>query len=176
VRRQLDPWARTATVAFQRGDVAAAVKAYDANGAFAFVPDRVAAVTAVADAVMASGDQFNRSAKPATQIVLAHRNDDILALNTVIHERRAAAGLLGPDVAVATAKGDRMMAPVVVSEKRRSSDRDRSEIGPEIRRDRAGVEQRPRHNHCDQRWRFRQRRGDRPGSDGGHRRRQDRHV
>jgi Ti-type conjugative transfer relaxase TraA len=110
VRRQIDPWARAATVAFQRGDIAAAVKAYDAHGAFAFVPDRIAAVTAVADAVMASRDQLNRSGKPATQIVLAHRNDDILALNTVIHERRAEAGLLGPDVTVATTNGDRLMA------------------------------------------------------------------
>ena len=42
--------------------------------------------------------------------MLAHRNDDILALNTVIHERRAEAGLLGPDVAVTTTNGDRTMA------------------------------------------------------------------
>jgi Ti-type conjugative transfer relaxase TraA len=110
VRRQLAPWAREATIGFQRGHVEAAVKAYAANGAFAFVPDRIAAVTAIADAVMASREQLNTSKQPATQIVLAHRNDDILALNTVIHERRAEAGLLGPDVAVETTKGARMMA------------------------------------------------------------------
>jgi Ti-type conjugative transfer relaxase TraA len=109
VRRQYEPWARAATIAFERGQVADAVAAYAAHDAVQFAPDRLAAATALVEAYMADLDKPARNGGAATQIVLAHRNDDILTLNTAIQERRAAAGQLGPLVGVETVKGPRQI-------------------------------------------------------------------
>ncbi len=110
VRRQHDAWARKATVAFQRGQVEEAMQAYVTHGAVQFSDTRLEAAAALVEQYIAALGRPSRSGQPGSQIALAHRNDDILLLNTAIHERRAAAGHLGPDIAVSTTKGERVIA------------------------------------------------------------------
>ncbi len=110
VRRQHDDWARAATIAFQRGDVTAAVDAYAAQNAITFAPDRVDAAQALVKAYLDGQALPNRNGRPGTQVALAHRNDDILLLNTAIHEGRGQLGQLGDDVTLETRRGPRKIA------------------------------------------------------------------
>jgi Ti-type conjugative transfer relaxase TraA len=110
VRRQKAEWARAATVAFQRGQVDNALSAYATHGAIVFKPDRLSAATSLVEAYLERLAGRTDQAAVSAQIALAHRNDDVLALNTALHERRAALGHLGSDTTIATTNGSRSMA------------------------------------------------------------------
>jgi len=103
VYRQNDDWARAATVQFQRGLVSEAMTAYNANGGIIETKDRGAAVAQlVADYLETSA-----TAPLHTMLALAHRNDDILAINTAIQDRRRVDGKLGEPVMIETRGGTR---------------------------------------------------------------------
>ncbi len=106
VYRQNDAWARAATVQFQRGLVSEAMTAYKDNGDIIETKDRGDAVAQlVADYLGASA-----TAPLHTMLALAHRNDDILAINTAIQDRRRADGKLGEPVIIETRGGFRSFA------------------------------------------------------------------
>lgn len=103
VRRQKEAWAREAGQEFARGSVAAGIQAYADRGHVQMLDSREAAVTALASSYVADMQR-------GSQIVLAHSNKDVLALNDAIRQARKERGELGDGAAFSAEKGAREFA------------------------------------------------------------------
>ncbi|MCI1728239.1 MAG: Ti-type conjugative transfer relaxase TraA [Chiayiivirga sp.] len=103
VRRQRQAWAREAGQQFARGSVADGLRAYDERGHVQMRGSREAARKALAAAYV--GDKGMGS-----QIVLAHGNKDVLALNEAIREARKDRGELDGAARFMTERGGREFA------------------------------------------------------------------
>jgi Ti-type conjugative transfer relaxase TraA len=105
VRRQREEWAQEASRAFSRGHTRDGLQAYEQRGAVRGVGTRDDARTSIAADYLAE-------AKPGqSQIILAHSNRDVTALNQAVRQARAARGELGADVVFEAARGERQFAP-----------------------------------------------------------------
>ena len=104
VRRQQTEWAREASQAFARGEVAAGLAAYAERGHVQLVESREAAKAAIArDSV---------AAEPAggSSLILAHTNQDVQDLNALVRAERQRAGRLGADAFFQADRGARVFA------------------------------------------------------------------
>jgi Ti-type conjugative transfer relaxase TraA len=103
VRRQREDWARAASAAFARGDIAAGLSAYAARGEVRVLESRGDAKAAIARDYAAAG-------KPASSLILAHTNEDVRDLNARVRDERRRIGELGEGAEFATARGKREFA------------------------------------------------------------------
>jgi len=103
IRRQKQEWAREASQQFARGSVAEGMDAYAKRGHVHMHEDRAGARQALARAYVADAGK-------GSQIVLAHSNKDVKALNEAIRAERKAVGSLGEGVRIQTEKGGREFA------------------------------------------------------------------
>ncbi|MCA3077091.1 MAG: Ti-type conjugative transfer relaxase TraA [Rhodocyclaceae bacterium] len=107
VRRQQEAWQREASVAFGQHRTAEALRAYAERGAVKLAPTREAAREAVVKEYVAD----LRARPEGSRVALAHRRDDVRALNDAIRNERQAAGELRGERAYATTEGNRCFAP-----------------------------------------------------------------
>lgn len=103
VRRQRQAWAREAGQQFARGSVADGLRAYDERGHVQIRDSREAARKALAAVYVGDKDM-------GSQIVLAHSNKDVLALNEAIREARKDRGELDSAARFMTDRGGREFA------------------------------------------------------------------
>ncbi|MFP6975098.1 AAA family ATPase, partial [Xanthomonas hortorum] len=104
VRRQKEAWAREAGQQFARGSVADGLAAYAERGHVKIHDSRDAARDALAAAYV--GDQAKGS-----QIILAHSNKDVQALNEAVREARKERGELRGTARFVAERGGREFAP-----------------------------------------------------------------
>ena len=107
VRRQNHDWAREASINLQRGHTEAALNSYHQRGAISFHPEHLGAATSLITSYNASLGDSQSASRFASQIAMAHTNDDVHALNIGIRNSRSD---LGQQFAVATSKGTRTFA------------------------------------------------------------------
>lgn len=103
VRRQRQAWAREAGQQFARGSVTEGLRAYDERGHVQMRDSREATRKALAAAYVSDKDM-------GSQIVLAHSNKDVLALNEAIREARKDRGELDGTARFMTERGGREFA------------------------------------------------------------------
>lgn len=101
IRRQSEAWAKNASAEFARGDVRAALDAYNERGHVKIAGTREEAKQAIAADYLADRE------KGGSSIILAHTNADVLSLNSTIHATRKEAGELGECVEFLTERGNR---------------------------------------------------------------------
>ncbi len=106
VRRQRDDWQRDAIRQLATGRTVQALAAYAAAGVVHGHEDAAAA----REAVVAGWWAAKQAAPETSQVMLAYTRDDVTALNGLARERMQAAGALGPDQRVETARGARLFA------------------------------------------------------------------
>lgn len=117
VRRQKEAWAQEATRSFARGDTHAALEAYRSRG---FVREHENGETAIGaiiadwwtarDARAAAAAGEGRTLRGDELLVLAHRNDDVRAINDGIRAGMIERGLLGAQSEFRTQRGNRQFA------------------------------------------------------------------
>jgi hypothetical protein len=100
VRRQRHDWARDAGQAFARGSVAAGLRAYESRGYVQIHDSREAARKALASAYVGDAGQ-------GSQIIIAHSNKDVQALNEAVRAERQQRGELGEVLRFQTERGGR---------------------------------------------------------------------
>jgi hypothetical protein len=103
VRRQREAWAREASEAFARGEIAAGLAAYAERGQVHFLGSREDAKTAIARDYAAAG-------KPEGSLIVAHTNDDVRDINARVRGERRRLGELGEGAEFKTARGTREFA------------------------------------------------------------------
>lgn len=104
VVRQTEPWMREASVAFGSGQGRAGVQAYIDHDKLAWSDtDEDAIATLIADWL-----PHYQAAADVT--IMAHRNKDVIALNTTARDTLKAAGALGEDHAFTSERGARQFA------------------------------------------------------------------
>jgi hypothetical protein len=96
IRRQREPWQRTASEQLARGRVASALDAYRAAGRLRWTETRQAAQAELLARYMAD----RREQPDAAQLIVAYRNAEARELNGAVRSARLAAGELGSDVPV----------------------------------------------------------------------------
>lgn len=101
IRRQSEQWAKDASAEFARGDVRAALDAYNERGHVKIAGTREEAKQAIAADYLADRKEGESS------IILAHTNADVLSLNSTIHAARKEAGELGECTEFLTERGNR---------------------------------------------------------------------
>lgn len=106
VRRQREGWQQAATKELATGRTDRALERYEAAG-LVCGHDTLDAARA---GVVAGWNAARQAAPEESQIMLAHRRDDVRALNAAAREIRREAGELGDGVLVATAQGEREFA------------------------------------------------------------------
>ena len=104
VRRQKEDWAREASREFARGSVAAGLAAYSDRGYFKFSETKETACETLALSYV--NDQGKGS-----QIILAHSNKDVQALNQSVRQVRKDRGELVDSSRFITERGEREFAP-----------------------------------------------------------------
>lgn len=121
IRRQRDPADRAASIALSKNNVEFALDHYASRGAIHFVEDSVDHREASYSALI--NDWFDALDKnnPGAQLILAHRNADVQALNALARERLIETGALAKsgsivsamrqdkEVALALASNDRLL-------------------------------------------------------------------
>ena len=106
VRRQREGWQREATRELATGRTEVALDRYEEVGMV-----RGHATQEAARAALVEGWAAGRHQSPhQSQLMLAHTRADVAALNGLARERSREAGELGPERAVATERGERVMA------------------------------------------------------------------
>jgi Ti-type conjugative transfer relaxase TraA len=106
VRRQAVEWQKEAGQQLARGSVQTAIKAYQDHGHVHATDTKDAAIKALASRYVE-----DRTTNPdKSQIVLAHTNKDVQALNQAIRDERKARGDLADGAVVETEKGAREFA------------------------------------------------------------------
>jgi Ti-type conjugative transfer relaxase TraA len=106
VRRQAVEWQKEAGQQLARGSVQAAIQAYQDHGHVHATETKDAAIKALASRYVE-----DRTTNPdKSQIVLAHTNKDVQALNQAIRDERKAHGDLADGAVVETEKGEREFA------------------------------------------------------------------
>ncbi|RVD57468.1 Ti-type conjugative transfer relaxase TraA [Mesorhizobium sp. M2D.F.Ca.ET.185.01.1.1] len=102
--RQRDNWMRTASMDLARGDVGAALAAYDNAG-------MVRAAWSRDEAIGSLIDDWNSEYDPArTSLILAHRRSDVRTLNELAREKLVERGIVGEGFAFRTEDGARRFA------------------------------------------------------------------
>ncbi|MDP4025763.1 Ti-type conjugative transfer relaxase TraA [Methylobacterium sp. NEAU 140] len=109
--RQAVPWMRQASMAFARGEVAAALGVYREAGMVRFSPDREAARAALIAAWKPDYLGFKPDGRANETLILAQTNVDVLALNAMARSALKADGMLDGEARFVTARGERMFAP-----------------------------------------------------------------
>jgi Ti-type conjugative transfer relaxase TraA len=107
VRRQAEPWQRTASEHLAEGRVTLALDAYDAAGRLHWQETKGEARADLVARYLAD----RRESPEASQLIVAYRNDDARRLNEAVRTERRAAGEIGPGVTVGGAEyapGDRI--------------------------------------------------------------------
>ena len=111
VWRQVSPEMRRASVAFARGEVAAAIGVYREAGMVRFSPDRESAREALIAAWKPDYLGLKPDGRATETLILAQTNADVLALNAMARSALKADGRLADDARFVTARGERMFAP-----------------------------------------------------------------
>lgn len=106
VRRQRHEWQREATVELASARTGQALARYAEAGLVVAHDTREAARGALVD----RWDAARRARAGESSVMLAYTRDDVRALNSLARERVRAAGGLGPDIEVATERGERRFA------------------------------------------------------------------
>jgi len=106
IRRQQEPWQRSATRQLGTGRTGEALAAYDSHGHVHAAETREQARADLID----SWDRDRSAAPEASRIILIHTNEEVQALNGLARERLARAGELGEEVAIQTTRGAREFA------------------------------------------------------------------
>jgi len=106
VRRQQADWQRDATRWLATERTGQAIEAYAEHGAVHAAETREAAR---ADLV-ARWDRDRLASPGDSRIILTHTNDEVQALNQLARQRMKGSGDLGEEVAIKTARGERMFA------------------------------------------------------------------
>ncbi len=109
--RQVDPAMRRASVAFARGQAAAALGVYREAGMVRFSPDRQAAREALITAWKPDFLGLKPDGRASETLILAQTNVDVLALNAMARSALKADGGLENEARFVTARGERMFAP-----------------------------------------------------------------
>ncbi|SFG79044.1 Ti-type conjugative transfer relaxase TraA [Methylobacterium gossipiicola] len=109
--RQVDPAMRRASVAFARGEIAAALGLYRERGMVRFTPDREAARAALIAAWKPDYLGRKPDGRATETLILAQTNADVLALNTMARSALKADGMLTGEARFLTERGERMFAP-----------------------------------------------------------------
>lgn len=109
--RQADPAMRRASVAFARGEVAAAIGVYRERGMVRFTPDRAAAREALIAAWKPDFLALKPDGRATETLILAQTNADVLALNAMARSALKVDGLLTGEARFVTARGERLFAP-----------------------------------------------------------------
>ena len=104
IHRQTTPWMREASMALARGQVKTALVAYRQHGAVLASPTRLEALQALVDHWTATRDTTTSS------LILAHRRDDVRALNDMVRASLQQSGELGIGYAFSTTLGQRRFA------------------------------------------------------------------
>lgn len=107
VRRQISPWMQQATKELATGRADKALARYEAAGMVHLSDTREAAM----GKLVAQWEHDRRERPERSQIILAYTRADVRALNDLARERMRAAGELGAEAEVATARGKRRFAP-----------------------------------------------------------------
>lgn len=109
--RQVDPAMRRASVAFARGEAAAALGVYSEAGMVRFTPDRDGAREALIAAWKPDYLGLKPDGRASETLILAQTNVDVLALNALARSALKADGMLADEARFITARGERMFAP-----------------------------------------------------------------
>ncbi|WP_082171539.1 Ti-type conjugative transfer relaxase TraA [Methylobacterium indicum] len=109
--RQADPAMRRASVAFARGEAAAALGVYREAGMVRFSPDREGAREALIAAWKPDYLGHKPDGRASETLILAQTNVDVLALNGMARSALKADGMLAEEARFVTARGERMFAP-----------------------------------------------------------------
>jgi hypothetical protein len=107
VRRQDEPWQRSASEHLAEGRVTVALDAYDAAGRLHWQETKGEARADLVARYLTD----RRESPEASQLIVAYRNDDTRRLNEAVRTERRAAGELGPGITVGGAEyapGDRI--------------------------------------------------------------------
>ena len=104
IRRQSEQWAKDASAEFARGDVRAALDAYNERGHVRMADTRADAKAALAADWLAEREPGKSS------MILAHTNADVRDLNDMIHATRKQAGEPGASTEFQTERGKREFA------------------------------------------------------------------
>jgi Ti-type conjugative transfer relaxase TraA len=107
IRRQQEPWQRSATRQLGTGRTGEALAAYDSHGHVHPAESREQARAELID----SWNRDRSVAPEASRIILTHTNEEVQALNQLARERLAQADELGEEVAIQTSRGARDFAP-----------------------------------------------------------------
>ncbi|HEY0784175.1 MAG TPA: AAA family ATPase, partial [Thermoanaerobaculia bacterium] len=108
IRRQTEPWQRSASAHLAGGRTSSAIDAYEEAGRLRWTDTRAEARSDLAARYL----EDRRQQPERSQLILAYRNEDARQLNEVIRSERRAAGELGPGVSaggVEYAAGDRIV-------------------------------------------------------------------
>jgi AAA domain-containing protein/relaxase-like protein/DNA relaxase TraI-like protein/RNA helicase len=108
IRRQAEPWQRTASEHLAAGRTTSALDAYDAAGRLHWTDSRDGARAQLVARYL----EDRRSNPEASQLIVAYRNGDARQLNEAVRAERRAAGELGPGVRAGSAEyaaGDRIV-------------------------------------------------------------------
>lgn len=109
--RQVDPAMRQASVAFARGEAAAAFGVYSETGLVRFTPDRDGAREALIAAWKPDYLGLEPDGRASKTLILAQTNVDVLALNALARSALKVDGMLADEARFITARGERMFAP-----------------------------------------------------------------
>ncbi|MGF3024127.1 Ti-type conjugative transfer relaxase TraA [Methylobacterium aquaticum] len=109
--RQADPAMQRASVAFARGEAAAALGVYREAGMVRFSPDREGAREALIAAWKPDYVGLKPDGRASETLILAQTNVDVLALNAMARSALKADGMLADEARFVTARGERMFAP-----------------------------------------------------------------
>jgi len=107
VRRQREDWQREATRHLATGRTEEAIHAYEDRGYVHMAATRNAARSELIE----RWDTESQTDPKTTRIILTHTNDEVRELNVAARARLRDAGELGGDISIATARGQRELAP-----------------------------------------------------------------
>jgi Ti-type conjugative transfer relaxase TraA len=107
IRRQQEPWQRSATRQLGTGRTGEALAAYDKHGHVHAAESREQARTELIE----RWDRDRAASPDASRIILTHTNGEVQALNQLARERLAQSGELGEELQIQTVRGARDFAP-----------------------------------------------------------------
>lgn len=106
VRRQLSAWQQYATRQLATGRTGEAIQTYEERG-MVHAADRREAARA---AMIERWEQERQDSPGDSQIILTHTNDEVRELNQMARGKMRAAGALGTDATIKSARGERQFA------------------------------------------------------------------
>ena len=107
IRRQQEDWQIQASIDFARGRTAEAMRAYEDHGTVETASNSEDAITALAEDYVADLELYDEQ---KSRTALAHRKNDVFAINQAIRALRKSAGDLQREVTYDTAHGKRSFA------------------------------------------------------------------